>query len=171
MCVCVCVCVCVCARVWVCGRVSSHVCEYANGCVTNGLNQGQQGPRYQGGAWYAEWGKGTVTGFLTLVSLCSSWHSSSEITPSITTRWEPFKTLEFMVRLMPSYSRGPPENQGQDGPGSRAALPRASSQKSGIPEAFLLRGFQRDASPHPRPHSAIRQLLAPGVKSYTHSQT
>lgn len=51
---------------------------------------------------------------LTLVSLCSSWHSSSEITPSITTRCEPFKTLEFIVRLMPSYSKGPPANQGQD---------------------------------------------------------
>lgn len=47
-------------------------------------------------------GEGVVTGSLTLVSLCSSRHSSSETTPSITTRWEPFKTLEFMVRRMPS---------------------------------------------------------------------
>lgn len=107
-------------------------------------------------------GEKVVTGFLTLVSLCSSWHSSSEITPSITTLWEPFKTLEFMVRLMPSYSKGPPEDQGQDGPGPRVALPKASSQRTGIPEAFLLKCFKRNGSPHPRPHSAVKQLLAPG---------
>lgn len=53
------------------------------------------------GAW-ALGGRCGHKAALTLVSLCSSRHSTSEMTPSITTRWEPFKTLEFMVRLIPS---------------------------------------------------------------------